>query len=113
MPATVLRSKGIPLPSGISDRNEREKKNGKGIKKGRGGSKRIERIDRCFPYWIQVFLSYEEIVAEFWNSKLIYNWCIVIGGLRRIIKIISSFRKFRRNLAARDWERLERCQRVH
>lgn len=68
----MLRSKGIPLPSGISDRNEREKKNGKGIKKGRGGSKRIERIDRCFPYWIQVFLSYEEIVAEFWNSKLIF-----------------------------------------
>lgn len=30
----MLRSKGIPLPSGISDRNEREKKNGKGIKKG-------------------------------------------------------------------------------
>lgn len=54
-----------------------------------------------------MFLSYEEIVAEFWNSKLIYNWCIVIGGLRRIIKIISSFRKFRRNLAARDWERLD------
>lgn len=55
----MLRSKGIPLPSGISDRNEREKKNGKGIKKGGGeeedGSKRIERIDRCFPYWIQVF----------------------------------------------------------
>lgn len=33
----MLRSKGIPLPSGISDRNEREKKNGKGIKKGEGG----------------------------------------------------------------------------